>query len=371
MTHDFGVVARIVASGLTMAAVSCGGSTGDVRVSPAKLEAEPSLAECLIGKKLGIVPGDASDPHGQGQDLLGFGLLDSDARQTFVRVDQLDLQTMTTAQGQPIRNARVSSRHLVADASGAPAESLWNGATVQGKLHCSEPRLEGKTITVRARIKQVASPTAENNPDTGIWRDFALELELPGGQKIDNACRDPNDTAFPIAGYWRDNGSYVPSEELFSFACTRRDVATCLKQGYREDGAPEKLSLFEACTRMMRADYCGKGDSYTKDGTFISVWDNRAVSTREKAEEMSFEAAWDEHGAVCVARPRWTSKSPRCTLRSCGNADQAMSLVPGTALVFNESCVNHPCKITHVERPVDERDVPRTTALPSGATASR
>jgi hypothetical protein len=375
MMHEIGVVARTVVSGLAMAAVSCGGSTGPVVVSPIDRggEAEPSLAECLHGNKLGVTPDELSDPHGQGRDLFGFGLLDSDAKQTYVRVDQLDLQTMRTAQGQAIPGARVVARHLEAD-PGPAAESLWTGATVQGRLHCSEPRLEGRTISVTARIKQIVKPTAEiSAAGSGLWSEFALELELPDGRKIDNACRDPGDTAFPISGYWRDDGAYVPSDRLFSFACTRRDVATCLRQGYREDAPSDKVSLLEACTRMMRADYCGNGDSYTNDGTFVSIWDNRAVSTREVVAEMKFEAAWSEHGAVCLARPRWITKQPRCTLRSCGDADQAMSLAPDMALVFDESCVDHPCKIVHIESAVDETDVKRTTALPrtAGNTANR
>lgn len=378
MMHEIGVVTRTVVSGLAVAAVSCGGIRGGEVQQPIDQGPEPSLFECLLGHKLGIVPGDLSDPHGQGEDLLGFGLLDSDAKQTFVRVDQLDLQTMRTAQGQAIRNARIVSRHLEADTGSASGESLWNGATVQGKLHCPEPRLNGKTISVTARIKQAVRPRAETSAaGLGLWDEFALELELPGGQKIDNACRDASDTAFPISGYWRDDGSYVRSDRWFSFACTRRDVATCLKQGYREDGPPEKLSLFEACTRMMRADYCGNGDTFTKDGTFISVWDNRAVSNREKVAEMSFEAAWDERGAVCFARPRWDTKRPDCKTgrapQRCDSADTAMSLFRNTPLVFDESCEHHPCRITHVEPFTNEQDVDRTMALPKtpSTTANR
>jgi len=373
MTHDIGVVARAVLSGLAVAAVSCGPSPIGEAQRPIVQGPEPSLAECLHGKKLGIVPDNLSDPHGQGRDLLGFGLLDSDARQTFARVDQLDLQTMRTAQGQLIHGARVVSRHLEAE-GGATAGSLWNGATVQGKLHCSEPRLEGKTITVTARIQHAVPPGPESSASgSGLWSEFALALELPDGQTILNACRDPGDTAFPISGYWRDDGSYARSDRWFSFACTHRDVATCLKQGYREDAPPAKASLLEACTRMMRADYCGNGDTYTNDGSFISIWDNRAVSAREAVPEMKFEAAWDEHGAVCLARARWATMQPKCVPRGCENADAAMSLVPDTALVFNESCVDHPCSIVRIEHVVDEKDVKRTTALPRnpGETANR
>lgn len=378
MTHDIGMVARTVMSGLVMAAVSCGGIQGREVQQPIDHSPEPSLAECLIGKKLAIVPDDVSDPHGQGQDLLGFGFLegeaiDSNVKDTFIRVDQLDLQTMRTAQGKPIHDAKVVSRHFAAD-SGAPAESLWNGATVQGKLHCSDPRFAGKTITVTVRIDQAARPTAENSSSgAGLWGDFELALELPDGPKIANACRDTNDTAFPISGYWNDDGSYVRSDRWFSFACTRRDVATCLKQRYREDGPPEKLSLFEACTRMMRADYCGDGVSYTNDGTFISIWDNREVSDKQEATPMVFEAAWGEHGAVCLSRPRWGTKKPKCTPNACRSADEAMSLFPNTALMFDDSCEQHPCTITHVEPFSAEQDGDRTTAVPktSGVTASQ
>jgi hypothetical protein len=59
----------------------------------------------------------------------------------------------------------------------------------------------------------------------------------------------------------------------------------------------------QACVRMLRADYCGDGPT-TRDGMLINLYDPVGIQPDEPRPGMSFEAGWDEGGAVCVARPR-------------------------------------------------------------------
>src|SRR5207302_1954997 len=54
--------------------------------------------------------------------------------------------------------------------------------------------------------------------------------------------------------------------------------------------------------RMIRADYCGDGTSWTVNGRRINVYDGLGVQT--DTASWSFEAEWDAHGARCLHATR-------------------------------------------------------------------
>jgi hypothetical protein len=63
----------------------------------------------------------------------------------------------------------------------------------------------------------------------------------------------------------------------------------------------------QACTRMTRADYCGDGSSFTKDGTLIDMSDALGVESFETESRADFapEASWGPTGATCVSKTRY------------------------------------------------------------------
>lgn len=60
----------------------------------------------------------------------------------------------------------------------------------------------------------------------------------------------------------------------------------------------------QACTRMLRGDYCGDGQAHTKNGTMIDLYDTAGIQSSDPDPGMTFEAAWGKDGAVCVSRTR-------------------------------------------------------------------
>lgn len=56
-------------------------------------------------------------------------------------------------------------------------------------------------------------------------------------------------------------------------------------------------------------DYCGDGQSYTRDGTPIDIYDDLPVLTKVTQPLMLFEATWTPDGAYCIARERWVTLS--------------------------------------------------------------
>jgi hypothetical protein len=62
----------------------------------------------------------------------------------------------------------------------------------------------------------------------------------------------------------------------------------------------------QACTRMIRADYCGDGRAWTANGTQIDVYDRTRINTATKAGTpyWMYEATWNENGAVRISCDR-------------------------------------------------------------------
>ena len=94
----------------------------------------------------------------------------------------------------------------------------------------------------------------------------------------------------------------------FVLTCTSGGQGKCVRFGYKpwatgRDGAP-LLAHWQACIRMVRADYCGDGEPHTRDGTLIDMYDKLGIQKEGAAEGMQFEAAWGPQGAICVRRVR-------------------------------------------------------------------
>jgi hypothetical protein len=85
-------------------------------------------------------------------------------------------------------------------------------------------------------------------------------------------------------------------------------LAKCARWGYRPwqsyNGVP-LAAYHQACTRMARADYCGDGESHTKDGTPVDIYDNLGLLVRGNDPLLHFEASWTPRGAYCISKQRW------------------------------------------------------------------
>ena len=132
--------------------------------------------------------------------------------------------------------------------------------------------------------------------------------------------------AIAVPGIWNteagvaDGGDWSSSDGSFSFACEGSSIEKCVRLGY----GPEELDFFGrphrllACVRMLRADYCGDGSTWTTDGRLIEVWDGEGINTRTEPD-WPREGAWTPEGAMCLDNPRLLfpeeSATPLCLAR--------------------------------------------------------
>lgn len=158
--------------------------------------------------------------------------------------------------------------------------------------------------------------------------------------------------AIPLNGQWdyregvQGGGDFLNIAKTFTFACEGHVLAKCVDMGYAPwaDGklcdaqgqhctATTLAPWHQACTRAMRADYCGDGLSWTQDGTMVAVFDG--IGIRADQDAWQLEAEWDEHGARCAVRDRIPQGiEPPCLaaleLPTCG---QPMRFADGTRLM--------------------------------------
>jgi hypothetical protein len=115
--------------------------------------------------------------------------------------------------------------------------------------------------------------------------------------------------AIPVEGVWNygrgvpGGGGYAPDPAAFTFACRGATIAKCVEMGYKpwRTVAATGASLRDhlaACTRALRADYCGDGQSHTVNGTTINIYDG--VGVQGDTEAWSVEAEWTPAGARFV-----------------------------------------------------------------------
>jgi hypothetical protein len=193
----------------------------------------------------------------------------------------------------------------------------------------------GETITTR-----IDSMTKDSAPGSDV-RQYGVSYRADGAWNplcgLDAAGAQV--LAIPLAGRWDNHqgvaggAAKIEDPTAFTFACAGHALAKCVELGYEPWSkvkvcAPgqgcQKKSLapyHQACTRMLRADYCGNGTSYTVDGTLINLYDS--VGIQADTESWNLEAEWTEGGARCMARRRLSSTAvPTCqaTLQSasCG-----------------------------------------------------
>ena len=174
---------------------------------------------------------------------------------------------------------------------------------------------------------------SEQDPASGEWRNLC-EPD-PDGRRL----------GFPLAGAFTRDGRHVAMPGRYLITCTGGAEGKCIRFGYKPwrkgpDGA-SLASYYQACVRLVRADYCGDGVGHTRNGTLIDLFDTIGIQSDEVAPGMTFEAAWGADGAVCVRHTRLkdvldlSTLAARCPRLAGGIGVGCDEATP--ALLFNRS----------------------------------
>jgi hypothetical protein len=164
--------------------------------------------------------------------------------------------------------------------------------------------LVGAVLDVRfeGRPAKVRIAAVELDPDDTsktVWLHTLEGRQADGSwQNLCAAGPDGRQQGFPLQGL-------ASGLEL---TCSSGAVGKCVRFGYRPwTAGPDGRSLapqHAACVRMVRGDYGGAGEAFTKDGMNIDIYDPQGIQKPDMGADQVFEAGWSPEGAVCVHHVR-------------------------------------------------------------------
>jgi ADYC domain len=236
-----------------------------------------------------------------------------------------------------------------------------------GDLHADAASVEvrGSELVVSTAGRVLARPDL-----IGAVLALAQEGGVVADVRIDRIATDPERIEGDVVLYdlsvADDDGAWVPAcpaepdgmphavlqprpgGSIVIF-CTAGARGKCIRMGYRPWAARDGVPLapyWEACIKLIRADYCGDDQPMTLDGMLISIYDTLGIQQRDNRPDFAFEAAWDARGALCVAHPRvpqnitldaLAAACPRLADHLGAGCTEAAAKRLGTPLLYNAS----------------------------------
>ena len=212
-----------------------------------------------------------------------------------------------------------------------------NGITLGGNAALTAQRTDSRaTVTGKDFIGVNASVSLSNGTSAVLRVDdvaynttagmyvYTVSIQTDSGwAPICGTANGAPVPAVPVPGSWdMVTGAHVNSN-AFTIGCVNAAIGKCVLWGYRPwDSKTEcngsscrsqsLVNWQQACTRMVRADYCGDGVSHTRNGTTINVWDALGIQT-EADTDWELEAEWAIDGAHCINHTRWSTADPNTT----------------------------------------------------------
>ena len=256
------------------------------------------------------------DPNADGVELVGFlppaGVLFNWSLET--QGDAL------VARGGLFGNATLSGYALIGSVMLLRVDSgLTVPVTIAGYEEVDSWASDGAPHPAYALVyADLAEPLLQQSVCKGSLVDPLLaSVVILAGERYDLDAK----TVIPEQGDW------------ITLACAGSAAAKMALLGYGPhadfdgSGAAASVAQRQATLKMITADYCGDGNSYTADGTPI-IWENQGgtVVPESNADLSAPEAIWTADGALCLDTPRSVDPSEiACTLPSCA----ALSLDDG------------------------------------------
>jgi hypothetical protein len=220
---------------------------------------------------------------------------------------------------------------------GSIGTTLYSGTDFAGAKFDG---LSGDGTAVKLKITGVHPGVA---PRPEVWEyDVVVKTDLAWVP----LCTDGwgvTHTAIPVMGRWdyrqgvAGGGSKIDDPGSFTFACSGMSaIAKCVTLGYEPwatvSGQP-LADFHQACTRLIRADYCGDGTSYTVNGQWVDVYDGLGVQHDDQPLWIP-EAEWDGAGARCFnPYNRSHSLLPCFSLRVMPGCGDPLDFLLGTQLI--------------------------------------
>ena len=230
--------------------------------------------------------------------------------------------------------------------------SLLGGVTSDGQAVSGQQlvgtQMNGILSNGGSLLLRIDSAITLPGANSDVWA-YGVSYALEGGAwaPLCGTVGDAAVPAIPLRGTWsyesgvEGGGGWTDSATDFTFGCRGMALAKCVELGYKPWQTVGGVSLrdhHQACTRMIRADYCGDGSPGTLNGWQINLWDDVGVQAdTEGALNWVFEGEWTASGATCVDEYRAlelvvSGDVPTCALEKISNSCGAPGFAPGVLL---------------------------------------
>ncbi|WP_143141084.1 ADYC domain-containing protein [Nannocystis exedens] len=176
------------------------------------------------------------------------------------------------------------------------------------------------TIDIEVVDHDMLESWATDGPDVSAYVLAYHNPDNPG--ELYSICPDPEEDGDDVIKATIVRGELYDDEtkditvngEWITIACEENAVFKMKLLGYSPDldfpglTDPAPLENRQATIRMITADYCGGGHSFTLTGTHVG-WENDAgtVTSAYGSAWADVEALWNEDGAICLSNPRYTT----------------------------------------------------------------
>ena len=192
----------------------------------------------------------------------------------------------------------------------------------------------GSTVTLR-----VEGITQGSGADQDVW-SYQVTYQEPMTGQWYPICPGADGTpqgAIALENRWdyrqgvAGGGSKIYDTSSFTFACEGGALGKCVKFGFAPWRSVNGVSLEEhhqACTRMVRADFCGNGTSYTVNGNLINLYDSLGI--QKDTEAWVPEAEWTTDGASCFGSQTRATTTIQCgekLVTTCATSFSAKTLM--------------------------------------------
>lgn len=218
----------------------------------------------------------------------------------------------------------VQGDELIATGTGP---TLRGAGLIGATILVKEPTLLGLPVPITIlNYQEIPSWAAGGKP---VATYALLYLDLGSLLGVGNVCNgdlvDTLATAATVLGgetYDLTSKTVQTKPRWLTIACAGSAAAKMRLMNYGPqsdfDGAgnPATVDQRQATLKMITADYCGTGTSYTANGTPL-VWENADGTVQSTASAGEVEAVWTKKGALCLGKPRIAGTVAGCALPSC------------------------------------------------------
>jgi len=215
--------------------------------------------------------------------------------------------------GQPI-TLRVDGERIIARTGDRPETEDLSGVTLYG-------------LDRRGNTKLVILCPSDNGSKPPWYRLQLSEKE----NEWQDACSIFREDAVTVSGVWDEKGDHHSATDRFTVSCGQSGAIGKCSMDYDPRRLQKGATLQwmqdarQACTRMMRADYCGDGKSQTQHGQRIDYEDSRKIASFDNTKN-PVEASWDASGAVCVSHFRLSKTTAVSLQGECPNRFEQKTL---------------------------------------------